>query len=88
MNISRWSFLCLVVVKLDIDSPETELLLAKELIHNKRLSKLVDVFYFEHHVHIEEMEQTWEDSMHNTVEYSMDLFTTLRQQGIDAHYWV
>jgi hypothetical protein len=41
----------LVIVKLDIDTPELEIPLAHQLLSDPKLLRLVDHFYFEYHVH-------------------------------------
>jgi len=39
-----------IIVKLDIDNPDIERKLVDQLLNNPRLLKLIDHFYFEHHV--------------------------------------
>jgi hypothetical protein len=77
-----------VVVKLDIDTPEVELALAKQLLESPELSRLVDVFYFEHHVLLAELAPSWQASMSGSVLSSLELFSKLRQAGVDSHFWV
>lgn len=78
-----------VVVKLDIDTSSIEVPLAKQLLESPELSKLVDVFYFEHHVYLKELgESNWGASMVGTLQESLELFTGLRKAGVDAHSWV
>ena len=79
-----------VVVKLDIDAPHIEIPLAKSLLlhHQKQLANLVDVFYFEHHVTMRELAPAWKDTMEGSIQDSMEFFTSLRQHGIAAHYWI
>ncbi len=78
-----------VVLKLDIDSPSIELPLARELLEDKDglYSKIVDQFYFEHHVHLGELAGDWRSSMKGTVSESLELFSNLRKRGIPAHFW-
>ena len=78
----------LVVVKLDIDTPWLEMPLARQLLEDARLGKLVDQFYFEHHVHIKEVGKYWKKQMSGTVKESLDLFRGLREKGVPAHFWV
>jgi hypothetical protein len=77
----------LVIVKLDIDTPTLELPLALQLLKDKRFGKLVDQFYFEHHVHLAELAIEW-GGMEGSVKDSLDLFHRLREKGIPAHFWV
>ncbi|KAL7568884.1 hypothetical protein ACA910_015532 [Epithemia clementina (nom. ined.)] len=76
-----------VVVKLDIDTSAIEIPLAQMLLHDKRLHKLVDCFYFEHHVFLKQLAPNWKLSMNGTLQESLELFAALRQKGIAAHYW-
>jgi hypothetical protein len=79
----------LVIVKLDIDTPQIELPLAHQLLENPKLHKLVDHFYFEHHVKMAELLRYWKDeNTFGTVQESMELFMNLRKKGIPAHSWV
>ena len=80
-----------VVLKLDIDTPEIELPLARQLLEDKDgvYHKLIDQFYFEHHVHMAEAKQFWgQRFMNGTIKESLELFHGLRQKGIPAHFWV
>lgn len=81
-----------VVVKLDIDTPSVETPLFQQLLANPQLQKLVDVFYFEHHVQMDEMQIFWgEHSSGHTkgsITESLKLFQSLRKAGVAAHYWV
>mmetsp|Transcript_81163 Transcript_81163/g.121978 ORF Transcript_81163/g.121978 Transcript_81163/m.121978 type:complete len:392 (+) Transcript_81163:42-1217(+) len=76
-----------VVVKLDIDTSSLEVPLAHQLLEDDDLGKLVDSFYFEHHVHLENLQRNWGRSMNGTLADSMKLFRGLREKGISAHYW-
>lgn len=53
--------------------------------------KLIDKFYFEHHVHINETASRWGSSMERTrttMKDSLDLFFDLREKGsIPANCW-
>jgi hypothetical protein len=77
-----------IVVKLDVDTASTELPLAQQLLSDPQLVSLVDHFYFEHHVHLEELARYWTLSMQGSVHDSLQLFHQLRQRGVAAHYWV
>ncbi|KAK1739153.1 hypothetical protein QTG54_010469 [Skeletonema marinoi] len=78
-----------VVVKLDIDTSSIEVPLARELLEDKDgvYSKIIDQFYFEHHVHLGELAGSWRSSMNGTVGESLELFSNLRKKGIPAHFW-
>jgi hypothetical protein len=78
----------LIVVKLDIDTASIEVPLALQLLKDDRYSKLIDQFYFEHHVLNSELAEDWRQSMKGTVKESLDLFAGLREKGIPAHSWV
>lgn len=79
-----------VVVKLDTDTPSAELPLVCQLLQDKDgiYSKIIDQFYFEHHVHLGELKNTWgREGIFGTVKDSLELFSKLRAKGIPAHYW-
>ena len=82
----------LIIVKLDIDTPSVELPLARQLMdggdNNKTYHKLVDHFYFEHHIHMHEMAAYWRSRVSGTINDSLDIFITLREMGIASHSWV
>jgi hypothetical protein len=77
-----------IVIKLDIDTAHVEVPLANQLLEDDRFARLVDSFYFEHHVFLKELENNWGGSMADTVHNSLKLFRGLREKGIPAHYWV
>ena len=79
-----------IVLKLDIDSPDIELPLAKQILEDKDgiYGKLIDQFYFENHVKIAEMRDIWGNETQGTVKDTLDLFYGLREKGIPAHFWV
>lgn len=80
-----------IVVKLDIDTSFIEVPLAHQLLEggkNGLYHKLVDQFYFEHHVHLGELAPYWSYTMDGTIKDSLDLFYGLREKGIPAHFWV
>ena len=79
----------LIIVKLDVDTPDLERDLAEQLRVNPAIHKLVDHFYFEHHVNQEELAGPWGGTKtKETVQQSMELFRSLRENGVAAHYWV
>lgn len=78
----------LIVVKLDIDTAAIEVPLALQLLSDDRYYKLIDQFYFEHHVRNSEIAVDWRQSMKGSVKESLDLFAGLREKGIPAHSWV
>ena len=78
-----------VVVKLDIDTPSVELPLVRQLMAggpDKIYHRIVDQFYFEHHVHLGELARDW-GTMNGTVKESIEMFQYLREKGIASHYW-
>ena len=79
-----------IVVKLDIDTGSIEVPLAIQLLEDKDeiYGKLVDQFYFEHHVRQQELAVYWKKSMKGSVKKSFDLFSGLRKNGVPAHFWV
>lgn len=79
----------LIIVKLDIDTASIEVPLARQLLEDKDdvYHKLIDQFYFEHHVHQEELAPYWKLSMEGTIKDSFELFHGLRKKGIPAHFW-
>jgi len=81
-----------VVVKLDIDTPSVEMPLFQQLLTDPQLHDFVDVFYFEHHVQMDEMETYWGSAKlgltQGTVVESLELFQALRKVGVAAHYWI
>jgi len=82
----------LIVIKLDIDTPAIEVPLAKQIVEDERLARLIDQFYFEYHVFQREVLE-WgrlakEGRLNDTIKDSMDLFTSMRFKGTAAHSWV
>jgi hypothetical protein len=77
-----------IIIKLDIDTAHIEVPLAYQLLEDDRYSRLVDSFYFEHHVHMKEMQMYWTHTMTGSIQNSFKLFRGLREKGIPAHYWV
>jgi hypothetical protein len=78
----------LIIVKLDIDTPHLEMALVQQLLDDDELSRLIDQFYFEHHVGLKELERQWGSQIRGTVKDSLELFYKLRQKGVPAHFWV
>ena len=79
-----------IVVKLDIDTAWIEVPLAHQLLKGGKdglYHKLIDQFYFEHHVHLGEMKKKWKQTMEGSIKDSLDLFHGLREKGIPAHFW-
>mmetsp|Transcript_26869 Transcript_26869/g.40816 ORF Transcript_26869/g.40816 Transcript_26869/m.40816 type:complete len:404 (+) Transcript_26869:63-1274(+) len=81
-----------IVVKLDIDTPSVESPLFQQLLTNPQLQELVDVFYFEHHVQMDEMQTFWgahsSGLTKGSITESLELFQQLRKNGVAAHYWI
>lgn len=85
--LSQFSEDDLVVVKLDIDTASVEIPLTDQLMEEKN-SRIVDHFYFEHHVRMKHMLKFWRLQARGTLQHSLDLFTKLRNAGVAAHSWV
>lgn len=75
-------------MKLDIDSSWIEMPLVVQLLESPEIAKLVDSFYFEHHVYYDEIAMNWKASMNGTLHSSVMLFHELRRRGVAAHSWV
>ena len=90
-----------VVVKIDIDTPNIEIELMRQLLMDDdntnsfededgvRLSELIDELYFEHHVWGSGLSPSWAGSgMDGDMVGSYTMFSQLRNLGIRAHSWV
>ena len=78
-----------VVVKMDIDTPPIELPLAQQLLENANYSNLVDVFYFEMHVHLKEIMPWWGwNLVAGSVYDALAMFTEFRKKGVASHFWI
>jgi len=86
--ISKFEEDDLIIVKLDIDTSQIEVPLAKQLLEDDTINKLVDHFYFEHHVQLYEMKHAWDKSWVGSVQESFELMNGLRNKGVAAHFWV
>ncbi len=76
-----------IIVKLDIDTPAVELPMAKLLLEDDSINKLVDHFYFEHHIRILELRMVWGGHVNGNFKESLELMNGLRKKGVAAHYW-
>jgi hypothetical protein len=79
-----------IVVKLDVDTSHVEVPLAHQLLEggeNGTYHRLVDQFYFEHHVHLKNIAWAWGGTMNGSVKDSLELFHALRVKGIPSHFW-
>lgn len=79
-----------IVFKLDVDTAWVEYPLALQLLKggtNGTYHRLVDQFYFEHHVHLKELAPYWGRGLNGTIKDSLDLFYGLRSKGIPSHFW-
>lgn len=77
-----------IVVKLDVDNPSVELPLVEQILTDASIAELIDQFYFEHHVLLEELRGAWGEGVQGSVLSSLELFQTLRSRGVAAHFWV
>ena len=79
----------LIIVKLDIDTPNIENPMAYQLLEDETIHKLVDHFYFEHHVDMEEMTRVWtKRHVRGSTKDTFDLMNGLRQRGVASHFWI
>ena len=85
-----------IVFKLDIDTASIEVPLAYQLLEGGKdgiYHRLIDQFYFEHHVHVAELRPFWglqkNGRVHwnGTIKDTLDLFHGMRSKGIPAHFW-
>ena len=84
-----------VVLKLDIDTPEVEMAILRELLSDPDLLELVDEFFFEYHVLFGPMNNAWFHSENpsppptrETLADSYAVFRKMREKGLRAHSWV
>jgi len=81
-----------IVVKLDIDTRSVDMPLFRQLLENPKLQELVNVFYFEHRVQMDEMQSYWGQHSsgltNGTITGSLEMFQSLRKAGVAAHYWI
>ena len=82
-----------VAFKLDIDTPEIEVPIVLKLIRDPQMTKLIDEFFFELHFH-SEVECGWSKAVPAVLDGlvldrtgALQLFRTLREDGIRAHVW-
>ncbi|CAF3207821.1 unnamed protein product [Rotaria socialis] len=75
-----------VVIKLDIDTPEIEIPLMSQLLNDSSIYSLVDEVFFEHHVHVKEMNRYWV-TRQGQLKDTYVLFTKLRELGVRMHSW-
>lgn len=79
-----------IALKLDIDSPVHEQLLADQVLNDEELSGKVADFYYEKHFgapNFPHHRLPSHGSPHD-MKSVMNFFSDLRQKGIRAHYWV
>lgn len=76
-----------IVVKLDVDTPSVELPITYQILSNEMYWRRIDQFYFEHHVHLKELQYNWGKSMNGTIYDTLHMFTELRKRGVPAHFW-
>ncbi|KAJ1429867.1 hypothetical protein B484DRAFT_328736, partial [Ochromonadaceae sp. CCMP2298] len=84
-----------VSVKLDIDTPDTEIPIVLQIASQPHIARLIDEFFFELHFRCEILMYCgWGGSMPEQFEglkldrlNAMLLFADLRRQGIRSHVW-
>lgn len=86
-----------VVLKVDIDTPEVEVPIVRELLIDSELGGLVDELFFEYHFLTPEFRNmpAWAGQMgavnasyRSTVVDAMHLMHSLRVHGIRSHFWI
>ena len=70
-----------------VDTSSIENPLAYQLKDDNRLSKIVDVFYYEHHVMQQELLPWWGGTASGSVSESLQLMAGIRAKGVASHYW-
>jgi hypothetical protein len=79
-----------IALKMDIDAPTYEQHLAESLLEDKVLAAMIGDFFYEKHMgalHFPHHGIPPDDPVHN-MKSVMTFFTSLRERGIRAHYWV
>ena len=77
---------CMLLCK-DIDNGPIENKLAVQLKADDKISKLVDLFYYEHHVLQQELMPNWAGTARGSVGESLKMMAEIRTKGVAAHYW-
>lgn len=80
----------LIIVKLDIDTANVENQLVQQVRNDTDYIGLIDHFYFEHHIYLQELNSRFAStgSDRASVQESLELFSALREKGIASHFWV
>ena len=79
-----------IALKMDIDAPTYEQQLAQSFINDDVLSGMIGDFFYEKHMgalHFPHHGIPPDDPVHN-MKSVIEFFTSLREKGIRAHYWV
>ena len=76
-----------VIVKVDIDTPDIENAIVDHLLENPKYLRLIDEFFYEHHVDIEPMHQWWGSGQNLYLADSYRIFTKFREGGVRSHAW-
>lgn len=74
-------------LKPDIDNASIENKLADQLRNDANLLKMVDVFYYEHHVMQKELLGAWGKSANGSIGESLEMMADMRAKGVASHYW-
>jgi len=79
-----------VLLKIDIDNSPVEAEFIKQILEDPDVIRLIDDFYFEHHVYVPEMADPWSIKADHpfTLNSTYELFRKMRKAGIVAHSWV
>ena len=77
-----------VIFKLDIDNTPIEEAIVESLLADPLALKLIDDFFWEHHVNLISMHQYWRTSgLSNSIKDTIVYLQKLRDKGIRAHTW-
>ena len=60
---------------------------AYQLVEDDSLNSLVDQFYFEDRVNMNEIAHLFPNNMEGSVKDALDLMGDLREKGVAAHFW-
>lgn len=74
--------------KLDIDTPSVEGPIVQQLLQSPAVVKVLDEFFFEHHVSGLMQLYGWGPDVQGTFADSYKIFTQLRKMGLRAHSWI
>lgn len=77
-----------VVVKVDIDTPEVELMIVEAIVKKPHLAGLIDELFFEDHFSFDGMNFGWGGKVAGDVDSALGRMRRLRELGVRAHFWI